>query len=138
MKNKYKPNKNVVSSLFKVIREILKISRNVPESIKENIPEIEFKKEFLTVKIQIPRGLGNTTIAKMLMKESKSSAYITGPYWKNMDTEFRGRCFSVRNYWNNLRGRKVDVLIIDCASCISNQDIEDVYRVTANNYVFLG
>jgi hypothetical protein len=138
MKDKYRPNRNIVCSLFKAIKELRKMSKYVPENIKKSMSDVMFKKEFLTFRIQIPRRLGNTAIAKKLMEEYKASVYVTGPYWRNMDTEFPGRCFSVRNYAHNLKDKEIDLFIVDCASDISSQDIETMYNTKVKNYVFLG
>ena len=139
MKNKYRPNRNITNSLFKSIKDLIEISKHAPEDLRKSMSDREFKKDFATIRIQMPRRLGNTTLAKKLLEDSKSTVYVTAASnCKELDREYRGRCFSLINLDRRLRGVDFDILIADCASCIPDKDIDTIYNMPAKIFVFLG
>jgi hypothetical protein len=140
------PIKTVIDNSFNIIKilkrnllkELSKSGSYYNDKKKEDL--IRFRKEFSTVKISLPRRMGNTTLAIRCFKEFKKSILISSiisvlfsdPRISKKD---RNRMATPRSLL--LRGIKTDVVILDCASYVSKKDIENVYEIDAEFYIFL-
>lgn len=101
-----------------------------------------FLKEFCTLRLSLPRRLGNTTLCWMLMERYKNALCVT----LNQDLLNQILAGNPRKYdgvyltWNQViretRMSKLDLVVVDCASLVERLD--DIYESTqASFYVFI-
>jgi adenylate kinase family enzyme len=115
-------------------------NKHLPTKLLKSMKEDninQFRKEFLTVSVNLPRRMGNTTIALELLKKHKKSIYVAPTIdmiRDTMFTEFKDRVFSVLN--KDFMGKKIDIVIVDPATYC--KQLDNVYSIDAKWYIFLG
>ena len=116
------------------------------DHLRQSMSIVQFRKDFLTYQIRLPRRMGNTTIAVELMRRHPDAIYIGvnsnfTREFRNQHPEIRDRVITATE--NQLMGRRTSVAIVDGASYFGarsyNSDIERVYeRMNAEFYILLG
>ena len=91
--------------------------------------DIDFLKEFCTVKIGGPRGSGHTTVAKKLIQRFGKENVIVITYSLDMgrhyDVPYKASSKSLRR----VRGvGPVKAVIVDVVSVMSKSELDEVYR----------
>jgi hypothetical protein len=145
------PIKKVLDDSFRIIKTMktnfckeIKKSYGFYNTIKSSSDPIFFNKEYATIKIALPRRMGNTTLALKCLNHFKNSIIVA--YNKESACRFEDYpnigSFKNRIYtpkMKSLCGINTDVCVVDCASYLSKKDIDSIYRgVHAGFYVLLG
>jgi hypothetical protein len=114
-------------------------------NIRESIPEDQFKRELATIKLSLPRMTGNTTLAIELFKSYDNSLLIFNSLrLRNsaLETNSSDHRFNRRRlltvHMHDLISHHCDMTIIDMASYLTNREIQNVYSIPANYFIFLG
>lgn len=93
---------------------------------KYNLSIKNWAKDFATIKFYLPRRSGHTTFANKLLTKYFTNAVMIIPDIKNISSQLAERIATPLSL-ERLRGMKIDTVIIDCASSLSNENIEMIY-----------
>lgn len=102
--------------------------------------DIHFRKEFLTMRVSMPRRCGNTTVALMLLNRFPSSIIsvinrnMLDPYQRRLDLS---RIVNLSSYGSG-HGRTTQVAICDGAPFLDRRQEETFYMIQADSYLLLG
>lgn len=126
-------------NLIKKIRtEILKKQKIFNLTSMSNI---QYRKEFATIRLTLPRRMGNTTLALKCFKYFKDSVLIVCNI--NMKNNLLSYNKSLKSKINRIStpgtiksGYKVKTVIVDTASWIL--DLDTIYKIEADLYILLG
>ena len=153
-KAKYTPSRKAVELFYLAILKLIDYQKKIlkdPAFIQSraSMDDLHWKKELATVKIQLPRRGGNTTVAIKLLKFLKKSICLT--YDEGSARNMGKQCEAISeitldretrvcsvNSLNNLRGKKFEVIIVDTTFMIPEKKISEIYKLNALIYVFLG
>lgn len=139
------PNESIVKSLVKVcIKFKTWAQKRDPSYLSIVRGRKEFKEEFCTFHLGLPRRGGNTTTALELLKAIEDSVFITLPSYVE-DIQHRvpssgiadsslERCFSV----TKIKGLKASAVVVDLASMMSEAQIKKVYSINSECFFFFG
>ena len=100
-----------------------------------------FKKEILTLKMSLPRRMGNTTLAVKLFKFYKNSLLVIPSMSYLMGTMTYGVFDKSRVVTPQMQLDCLDavpVVIVDVATWMKPEQIEKIYDIKSDFYVFLG
>jgi len=125
--------------LYDALAVMVSWTQNV---IKENKfsyhSPLAFLKEFATVKYNLPRKSGHTTMAKKLYREKfKNNAIIIVPFQEMRTQNFNtfDKVYNIDNlsslsFYRNIYSlnNKVEAIIVDCSSLFTKTKIEKIYE----------
>ena len=125
---------------FAAINGFISCEENGPcKAMKKAMDCFTYKKEFATLKLVLPRRMGNTTILLELFKKYKESVLI--PYTKDYLKEDRIRSLPKERVFLAgpcLRGMKTGIVFIDVGSYVTEKKLKNIYDIEAKFYIFLG
>ena len=141
-------NVEMYSCLVKMIKWTHEFQNKVLENPIGLSPK-SWAKEFCSIKFCLPRQSGHTTFAKLLFEDVLENSLLIVPklsylrhiikYYEN--TNGIGTVEDVKN--GKFKGMPVNSIIVDCASLLSNADIDKLYdefsqlAYNQKNFVFL-
>lgn len=91
----------------------------------------DWAKDFATIKFYLPRRSGHTTFAIKLLTEYFTNAVLIVPNIKNIPYQLAERIVTPLSL-ERLRGMKIDTVIVDRTSSLSNENIELIYSFFEN------
>lgn len=141
------PNRKKLTDLFKVVQYYIKWVRTRngrPDLavVKRAMGDLTFKKEMCTFRLSLPRRVGNSTLALMIFQHTPKALLFTSN--EHLAQEMRRRikkgdkdrilCKSSDRY----RGWDVSTVIVDNASYLTAEELEKIYRIYSDLFIFLG
>ena len=138
--------------LYKSLKRMIKWSQQIQERYRATtcLSAMAWSKEFCSVKFCLSRSAGHTTFAKKLLtKFFKNAVYLTvnNMVLSNVKRDFNGiDLCKFGTYDDAIRGKFIgisaDAVIIDCASFLSQQEIQAIYECFCSitmrrNFIFL-
>jgi len=125
--------------LYKSLKCMIEWTKQCQDRLREegfeaHLSPKQWAKEFCSVKFCISRQSGHTTFAEKLIEEVGLEAlYITSndsiAKYTKVPSFNRATPASIER--GKFKGRRINTLIIDCASLMSQKDIEKVYDAFA-------
>lgn len=105
---------------------------------KAQLSPKQWAKEFCTIKFCLPRQSGHTTFAKKLIEEiGRGALYVApNPYilrFANVPPQHRATPDSIAR--GNHKGMRIHTVIVDCASLMSQKDIDGIYDAFSHQAV---
>ena len=126
---------------FVAINSFISFEENeANKAFKKIMDSFAYKKEFATLKLVLPRRMGNTTILLEFLKKYKESIFIaySKDYYLN-DERIKNlpgdRVFLASDC---LRGKKTDIVLVDVGSFVTEKKLKNIYDIDAKFYIFLG
>jgi len=132
---------NLQKKFYVAIDSFISIEENeLYKTFKKMMGSFSYKKEFATLKLVLPRRMGNTTILLEFFKKYKESIFIaySKDYYfgdervKNLPKD---RVFLASSC---LKGKKTDIVLIDVGSFVTERKLKNIYDIDAKFYIFLG
>jgi hypothetical protein len=111
-----------------------------PILAQRKIPNrVSYLEEFATVKLSLPRRMGNTTILSNLLERFPDSILITYNFQSGQH-QFpqiaKEKKFTPRI--KNLRGLRTSIVFVDDSTSMSKKDKENIYYIDADFFVLIG
>jgi hypothetical protein len=135
-----------LAGIIETVEDFVKYKSNSSwlKQIQDNYNPIDFKKEFLTIKLGLPRRSGKTTIAVALLTRFQDALLIVAN--STLQRELRRRLIelsidperTVIYDWRHILGRSAQYVIIDDASHVSREMMDAAYYVNAKFFILLG
>jgi hypothetical protein len=140
------PQELIKDGLFKIVKDFIEfvVVRNAQEegisTIQNSMGRVFFNKEFNTLRIGLPRRVGNTTLALMVFQHYPSSILFVqnqstimhDPRLRSLD---RDRVYS--KAFQSF-GHSPSVVIVDVASYLTGREQENIFSINSNAFIFLG
>lgn len=115
--------------LYKSLKNMIEWTRQQQDRQEERTPRGYFSprswlNEFCTVRFCLPRQSGHTTFAKRLLEENGSTIYVApnDSVWRIPDIPRERKVRVADVLRGNLKGRRFSLVIVDCASLLSQQE----------------
>jgi hypothetical protein len=105
------------------------------------------KKEFLTLKLSLPRRLGNTTIAVKLLETLKNSILISRVQesvnnvkqcHKEIFEKSGKNIFTRYTFESKVKRKKYFCVIVDEASYIEDRILDNIYKINSKFFILIG
>jgi hypothetical protein len=139
-----------IEDAFNVIKALKpKILKREDQFIVD-LPELQYRKEFATIKISFPRRMGNTTLALKCFKQFKDSILIVynrssmidllnGNKYLNSKID---RVFAPNMKFpdgtSTFKGLSSKIVIVDTASVMEKKAMDAIYNIKAGLYILIG
>jgi polyribonucleotide nucleotidyltransferase len=148
MKEKMEHNiqEDVVSSAVIFIQNSLKALEERAKKASKLLVLPSAKKEFQTLKISLPRRLGNTTVALKLLELLENSILISNTQdsvnnIKQCHEEIFEKCgknIFTRYTLKKVRRKKYFCVIVDEASYLEDSILEKIYGINSKYFILVG
>jgi len=148
MKEKMEHNiqEDVVSSAVIFIQNSLKALEERAKKISKLLVLPSAKKELQTLKISLPRRLGNTTVAlkllellenSILISNTQDSVNLVKQCYKETFEKYGKNIFTRRTFELKIKRKKYFCVIVDEAS-YDGSVLEKIYGINSKYYILVG
>lgn len=137
-----------------IVYEAVELIKYSLECAKVNIQKIKhfdeqtenFKKEFRTFSLRLPRRMGNTSIAIKLLDAFENSFLIANTMqsvnniksnYKEIFKKHRERILTRHTFSKIMGSEKNFLIIVDETSSIDAATIKDIFKIDSDFYIFI-
>jgi predicted AAA+ superfamily ATPase len=106
-----------------------------PLRMRERLNPAQIKRDFQTLRVGLPRGIGKSSLVRNLAKHFRNSIIIV-PF-ENMRKDFR-QTSPVYCPSHDLIGCRASYVIVDEVSLINNEMMQVIYAINAEFFILIG
>ena len=122
-----------VIQIFRMnLKSKLRTKHPLLSKIKNDVNPLIFKKEYSTIKICLPRRMGNTTLALTCLGSFAHTIIVVNP---------RSPLKCKKMFYSNFKefeGITVDTVVVDGFSYMTKEEIDNIYNINAKFFILLG